>query len=932
MNFFRVGLATGVASIAVLSSSAIAGEVVRYEATPDWVEAAELDLDEALEGPSEVRLDYQYRIKGGQVQEYRDRIVRVDNLQALTSEGTLQLIWSPDKGDLFIHALEIIRGDEVIDLVADGVELEVLRREQGLERRLLDGRLTATVAVPGLEEGDMLRLVHSVTVDDQALGDEVQALQFLPQEPTRIGFGRVIMSWPSEEQVYYAADRLPSLPDTESRDGFEYLTLTLPVEELDEVPRDAPTAYRQTAVLRAGTFDSWTHMSRVMEPHFTKAAEIDADSALMAEVERIKAASNDPLKRAELATRLVQDQVSYLLNGLDGGNYLPQDAGETWRLRYGDCKAKSVLLHALLQELDIESEVVLAKIRGGDAVSSQLPLPASFDHMIVRAEIDGVSYWLDGTSTATRIGNMDAVPAFYYALPLRPEGSELLPMPDRKTKNPMMALSVLVDHSAGIDLPALYTQTITMRGPAAEQIRATLDENDPEQLKRFKRNRMGGGAHNQVTSVNLAYDPDTATGTVTLEGVSFSIFEEQEGKLKLDFNSDQAANRFRPNRLKRDWREIPVATRPNPQFRMDFAVKLPDDGAGYQFIGDQEFAGDYANVFVSRTSSLEDGTANFSLTRYGLSGEIKPEDIAAERRKALRIAKDELKLESGTNNTRRWELELDELEKRTSRAREAYDLAVADADDDEFGPLESRAMFLQSIFDYKGALADLNVLIDEEPNARRVGSRAIILEALGRYDEAAADAETAFGLSSNVQDAFYQAYLLAYGGKPQEALDLLDLVPVSDEETSDWVMARAIAQGLTGETDDALLMLQERVFEKPDEYNILNSQCWFSGLNAVALQEALSVCTRAIERASQPQAALDSRALVHYRMGDYDAALADLDAALKLQPSQAGSLFMRGIVMQAQGKKGGSKYIEQALRLQPRLATRFASYGIEPAK
>ena len=101
------------------------------------------------------------------------------------------------------------------------------------------------------------------------------------------------------------------------------------------------------------------------------------------------------------ALQLVQDQISYLANGMDGGNYIPQDAEFTWAKRYGDCKAKSVLLLALLKQMGIEAEPVLVASSGGDALPELLPVPGDFDHVIVHAVIGGTDYWLDGTNTGS---------------------------------------------------------------------------------------------------------------------------------------------------------------------------------------------------------------------------------------------------------------------------------------------------------------------------------------------------------------------------------------------------------------------------------------------------------------------------------------------------------------------------------------------------
>ena len=419
----------------VWSAPALAGEEPQYAQTPAWVQQADVPALIAERGPAEILYDRQFRLEAGLVVEYTDSVFRIDNPASLMDMNTQSLTWLPDKGDLTIHRFEIYRDGEVIDLVAQGVRFEVLRREQGVERRLLDGELTATVSVPGLREGDVLRIAHSVTLSDQALGHEVQAAEWLRSEPWQVGTARVMFSWPADAEMYWDVEDRVTLPEPELRDGYRWLSLDLPLAEADPVPRDAPYRYRRPSVLRVGSFASWEELSALMVPHFENAAQLAAGSPVAAEAARIMAQTDDPRERAALATRLVQDEVSYLLDGLDGGNYLPQSAEETWAIRYGDCKAKSVLLLALLREMGITSETVLVHSQAGDAIPELLPLPGAFDHMIVRGEIDGVVYWLDGTSTATRVANLADVPPFHYALPLREGGSGLVAMEQRLSQS-----------------------------------------------------------------------------------------------------------------------------------------------------------------------------------------------------------------------------------------------------------------------------------------------------------------------------------------------------------------------------------------------------------------------------------------------------------------------------------------------------------------
>ena len=169
-------LAAAPVALIVAPAPAFAGEEVAYAAAPSWVVPA--DIDAAMKNRQELVLaDRQVMLKDGVVQRYVDMAYDLRSSEILGRLGTLQFAWMPDKGDLIVHRLELRRGKEVIDLLAQGVKPEVIRRESELERRSIDGMLTAVVKVPGARVGDVLRFTVSTTLKDQALRDEMQAIE-----------------------------------------------------------------------------------------------------------------------------------------------------------------------------------------------------------------------------------------------------------------------------------------------------------------------------------------------------------------------------------------------------------------------------------------------------------------------------------------------------------------------------------------------------------------------------------------------------------------------------------------------------------------------------------------------------------------------------------------------------------------------------------
>jgi tetratricopeptide (TPR) repeat protein len=73
------------------------------------------------------------------------------------------------------------------------------------------------------------------------------------------------------------------------------------------------------------------------------------------------------------------------------------------------------------------------------------------------------------------------------------------------------------------------------------------------------------------------------------------------------------------------------------------------------------------------------------------------------------------------------------------------------------------------------------------------------------------------------------------------------------------------------------------------------------------------------------------RGLVRLRRGEYDKAIADEDAAIKLQPKSPWALYGRGLAKLKKGQTAdGQADLAAAAALAPQLATRAKADGLAP--
>lgn len=286
------------------------------------------------------------------------------------------------------------------------------------------------------------------------------------------------------------------------------------------VPKDAPPRYHWQRVMEFSDFQSWAAVSARFAALFDEARRLETGSALKAAAARIAAEHSTPRARAEAALSLVQEQVRYVYIGLDGGNYRPASAEETWRRRYGDCKGKTALLLALLDELAIPAQAVVVSNSGADdGLAERLPNPGLFDHVVVRATVGSERMWLDGTLPGVFLMSAQPVVAYRSVLPISKGGTPLERLPQKPASLPDEMGLYEIDARAGFDKPARMVQTSVKRGVDGLVEYLQLSSLTPDQLTQGFQNAVtGGSTWDTIEKVTYRFDRTTQASILSITG------------------------------------------------------------------------------------------------------------------------------------------------------------------------------------------------------------------------------------------------------------------------------------------------------------------------------------------------------------------------------------------------------------------------------
>lgn len=136
------------------------------------------------------------------------------------------------------------------------------------------------------------------------------------------------------------------------------------------------------------------YISPIYEAIFTKSSLSEFAPKL---IEKLNAIS-DKDEQLQFAIEYVQNHINYIYNADEMNGHKPQEPAVTYENKQGDCKAKSVLLKVVLDYLGIDSSIVLVNFNTDFYMKYYLPSLLTFNHVIVKINYKGESYFVDATT------------------------------------------------------------------------------------------------------------------------------------------------------------------------------------------------------------------------------------------------------------------------------------------------------------------------------------------------------------------------------------------------------------------------------------------------------------------------------------------------------------------------------------------------------
>lgn len=220
----------------------------------------------------------------------------------------------------------------------------------------------------------------------------------------------------------------------------------------------------------------------------------------------------------------LQDQTKYVNVAIDVGGLKSYPASYVCENKYGDCKALTTYMQAMLKSAGIESFYTI--IKAGEKITEiDLNLPGQqFNHVILMVPTEKDTIWLENTSSALPFNYPGIFTQNRYALAINGEKSQLVKTPALSINDVLLERSYsfqAIDNSeVQIDID------LTLRGKEFEGFRYFISEKD-EERQEDEVKRQNGVRDFKINSWNVeGFHRDSTFLKLNVQGISSSIVRQ----------------------------------------------------------------------------------------------------------------------------------------------------------------------------------------------------------------------------------------------------------------------------------------------------------------------------------------------------------------------------------------------------------------------
>lgn len=556
--------------------------------------------------------------------------------RGVTATANLSIGFDPSYQHVTLHAIDVVRAGKRLKRL-NVSPIKVLQRETELEYLIYDGSKTISVLLDDVRVGDIVEYAYTLDGMNPVFQNKFAGAADL-QWSVPVDRVHVRLLVPAGRSIAIAPHNTALTPEVRELGGYRDYRWDVRDQGAAKVDENTPSWFDPYAYLEWSEFRDWSAVVQWALPLYRVPGQLSA--ALQAEIARIGKEHAEPAARVSAVLRTVQRDIRYLGIEVGQGSHAPSSPSLVYQRRFGDCKDKAMLAVTMLRALGIKAAPALVNSQTGKAVAQAIAGPNAFNHVLVRVELDGKTYWLDPTRPL-QVGDLTHIAQadYGFALVLAEGVSALSPMAgtslDRKS------VYALIDSSAGMDKPASYRIETTVTGNLADEMRRSLAGKNREKTARKFLNYYAADYAGITVAAPLMVQDDEQTNTVkVMESYSITNFWPRSTKKAMrvaDISSAVMADYLRaPRSLIRD---TPLSVRMPDEVQEIMEIKLPHS---WKLKLSDTSIKDPAFEFSNRVTAAEDNKVVLLTTSYrALADHVKVADVASYAEK-LRDANDAL--------------------------------------------------------------------------------------------------------------------------------------------------------------------------------------------------------------------------------------------------------------------------------------------------
>lgn len=456
-------------------------------------------------------LDRQTRFQNKQKERFRHYVMEVTNQSGLSDAAKIQVDFDPQYQQLYLHQAHIIRNDSIIDVLIPE-DISVVRTETDLGSDLYYGQKTALLVVNDLRVGDVLEYSYTLTGSNPIFFGGI--------------FDTYSMQWSAPILKNHLSITVPNDVNTELKtvvvdkptkteqlaDSTKY-TWLIENQTALETYSDAPSWYLPFARVEITEYQEWADVvDWAMHLYHKEHTSNEELNTLLNDIQK----NNTDIEKASSALAYVQDSIRYYGIELGVNSHQPSQPQEVLNRKYGDCKDKAVLLVHLLNQMNIEAYPALVSTIMQRNITERLPSPGIFNHVIVKAILDGESYWIDPTLSFQSSQLFTASELSYeYALVIAPDTKHLEPIISKQNSRDKINIVETFSIAKDIDQADQLIVATSNEGFFSDVQRASLAYNNSQELAKHSEGFYSNLYPGQIESAEYEFNDDRASNLFT---------------------------------------------------------------------------------------------------------------------------------------------------------------------------------------------------------------------------------------------------------------------------------------------------------------------------------------------------------------------------------------------------------------------------------